>query len=150
MGLFGKSKKTSLPPGQPSNVGWVRSPKNRYYHFLNLEPEEVGLRGVSGVYVIWHAGLRPEWIYIDRSDDLAKAFREIRANREIIEFDRHGSLFVTWAQIRPEFQAGVVKYLNQVIPPIIGPLIDEDAEEDEDEDVAPITVFPPGVSSGGA
>ena len=150
MGLFGKSKKTSLPPGPPRNIGWVRSPKNRYYNFLNLEPEEVGLSGTSGVYVIWHAGLRPEWIYIDRSDDLAKAFQEIRANRAIIAFDRHGSLFVTWAEIRPEFQAGVVKYLNQVIPPIIGPLKDEDAEGGGDEDVDPISVFPPGVSSGDA
>lgn len=150
MALFGKSKKTSLPPGPPRDIGWMRSPKNKYYNFLNLEPEEVGLSGVSGVYVIWHGGLRPEWIYIDHTDNLAQTFEDLRGNREIIDFDRHGSLFVTWAEIRPEFQAGVVKYLNQVIPPIISPPVDEDAEEDENEDVDPISVFPPGVSSGGA
>ena len=69
--------------------------------------------------------------------------------REILEFDRHGNLFITWSEIRPEFQEGVVKYLYQVIPPmILNPLgIFEDEEENgEEDDIEPIPVFPPGIA----
>ena len=68
------------------------------------------LKGASGVYVIWHAGLRPE------------------------------------------FQEGVVKYLLQVIAPmILNPLgVFEDEEEkkenEEEDDIEPIPVFPPGMA----
>ncbi len=153
MGLFGKSKKASLPPGPPRDIGWMRSPKNKYYNFLNLEPEELGLSGTSGVYVIWHGGLRPEWLTIGHTDNLAQTFEELRGIDEILEYDRHGNLFVTWSEIRPEFQEGVVKYLNQVIPPmILNPLgiIEDEEETGKEDDIEPISVFPPGVSSGGA
>lgn len=143
MALFGKSKNKKVLPGSPPDVGWVRSPKNQFYNFLNLDPEEMGLKGASGVYVIWHGGLRPEWIYIGQAQDLARALEGIRDNDEVMDYQRHGSLFVTWSEIKPEFQAGVVKYLNQVIPPIVRDSVDPDEGE---EDEPPIAVFPPGMS----
>ena len=64
MALFGKSKKKTVIPVVPNDVSWIRSPRNQFYNFLNLDPEEMGLKKASGVYVIWHGGMRPEWIYI--------------------------------------------------------------------------------------
>ena len=139
MALFGKSKKKTIIPVVPNNVFWIRSPKNKFYNFLNLEPEEVGLKGVSGVYVIWHGGLRPEWIYIGQTDDLAQAFENLRGNDEVMEFQGHGSLFVTWSEIRQEFQAGVVQYLNNILKPIVA------NPEPPDKDETPIAVYPPGL-----
>ena len=112
MALFWKSKKKTVDPGTPRDIAWVRSPRNQYYNFLNLDPEEMGLKGASGVYVIWHAGLRPEWLTIGHTDNLAQTFEELGGVDEILEYDRYGNLFVTWSEIRPEFQEGVVKYLH--------------------------------------
>ncbi len=139
MALFGKSKNKTVVPVVPNNVFWIRSPKNKFYNFLNLEPEELGLKRVSGVYVIWHGGLRPEWIYIGQTTNLAAAFENLRDNDEVMEFQRHGSLFVTWSEIRREYQAGVVKYLYKILKPIVA---NPDSPED---DVPPIAVYPPGL-----
>ena len=152
MALFWKSKKKTVDPCPPRDIAWVRSPRNQYYNFLNLDPEEMGLKGASGVYVIWHGGLRPEWLTIGHTDNLAQTFDELRDVDEILEFDRHGNLFITWSEIRPEFQEGVVKYLYQVIPPmILNPLgVFEEEEDDkkkkEEDDIEPIPVFPPGMA----
>ena len=63
--------------------------------------------------MIWHAGLRHEWLTIGHTDNLAQASEELGGVDEILEYDRHGNLFVTWSKNRPEFQEGVVKYLGQ-------------------------------------
>ena len=55
----------------------------------------MGLKGASGVYVIWHAGLRPEWLTTGHTDNLAQTFEELGGGDEILEYDRHGKLFVT-------------------------------------------------------
>jgi len=151
MAWFWKSKKKSIPQeafdGPPRNIGWVRSPKNQFYNFLNMDPDDMDLNGVSGVYVIWRAGRRPEWVYVGHTPDLAGAFNHVYDNPEIMEYAHDGKLFITWSQIKPEFQPGVVKYLIQVMSPAVeDPVIpDEDGNEPEEEDIQSIAVFPPGV-----
>lgn len=121
------------------DVFWVKSEKGLFYNFLNPDPAEAELMGKAGVFVLWHAGLMPEWVYIGRTKDLGQNFEDLRANREIMSFDRQGNLFVTWSEIKPEYQEGVVQYLLQVIPPIIP------NPNPPDEDEPAIAVFPPGV-----
>jgi len=139
MALWGKSKKKTVPTGTPMNVFWVTSPKGAFYNFLNLEPDTVGLEGASGVYVIWHGGLRPEWLYVGHTENLARAFRAHRQDDNIRGYGGMGGLFVTWSQVKPEYQAGVVRYLLRTLAPVI-----ENPEEFNDDD-PPIPVFPPGV-----
>ncbi len=139
MGLFGKSKKKKVPTGPPMDVSWVKSPKGFFYNFLNLETNDVALSGKTGVFVIWLGGHFPEWLFIGRTYDLANTFTEFQRDPEILQYDREGRLFVTWAEIKPEFQDGVVQYLNQVIPPALP------NPNAPDEDEPPIAVFPPGV-----
>ncbi len=112
MGLFGKSKKKKAPTGPPMDVSWVKSPKGFFYNFLNLDPEDVELSGKTGVFVIWLGGHFPEWLFIGRTGDLAKTFTKFQRDPDILQYDREGRLFVTWSEIKPEFQDGVVKYLN--------------------------------------
>ena len=139
MGLFGKSKKKIPPHGPPRNVSWVTSPKGQFYNFLNLEPEAIGLSGAAGVYIIWLGGRWPEWLLIERTDDLAMTFKELQSNGDILRYEREGRLYVTWAEIRPEFRDGVVQFLNQVIPPVIP------SSNPPSGDEPPIAVIPPGV-----
>ena len=50
---------------------------------------------MSGVYVIWHAGLRHDWLTIGHTDNLAQTLEELGGVDEILEYDCHGNLFVT-------------------------------------------------------
>ncbi|MBC8339625.1 MAG: hypothetical protein ISR51_05300 [Rhodospirillales bacterium] len=140
MGLFGKSKKKMPPPGPPMDVHWVTSPKGQFYNFLNLEPMDHDLSGKTGVYVIWLGGHWPEWLFIGRTDDLADTLQELQSDRAILRYEREGHIYATWAEIKPQFQAGVVQYLSQVIPPAIP------NPNPPDEDEPPIAVFPPGIA----
>jgi len=113
LGLFGKSKKKKAPSGPPQDVAWVKSAKNRYFKFLNLEPDEMGLENISAVYVLWHQGVRPQWVYVGWADNLEHAFVNLQRDDEILDYDRHGGLYVTWSMIKPEFQPGVVELCRQ-------------------------------------
>jgi hypothetical protein len=139
MGLFGKSKKKISPPGPPRDVSWVTSDKGQFYNFLNLDLDDIELAGAGGVFVIWLGGRWPEWLFIGRTDDLAVTLQELQSDRAILRYERQDRLYVTWAEIRPEFWEGVVQYLNQVIPPAIP------NPNPPDEDEPPIAVIPPGV-----
>ena len=83
---------------------------------------------------------------------MAQTFEELGGGNEILEYDRHGNLFVTWSEIRPEFQEGVVKYLHQVIAPMIlnplGVFEDEEnkKENEGEDDIEPIPAFPQGMA----
>ncbi|NQU62469.1 MAG: hypothetical protein HQ512_15155 [Rhodospirillales bacterium] len=149
MALFGKKKKTAELDGPPRDISWIKSPKNVFYRFFNLDPDEEGLKNMSAVFVLWHGGYRPEWIHAGKTDDMAATINEIYANEEIMDYDRDGKLFITWSQIKPEFQDGVVLYLNQVMTPSVPFLTIPPEEEDEDEEeieIIPIPVYPPGVT----
>ncbi|HEX9568157.1 MAG TPA: hypothetical protein VF987_00630 [Rhodospirillales bacterium] len=149
LGLFGKSKKKKAPSGPPQDVAWVKSAKNRYFKFLNLEPDEMGLENISAVYVLWHQGVRPQWVYVGQTDDLGRTLQELRRDDEIVDYDKRGGLFVTWSMIKPEFQPGVVRYLYQVMQPVVvnPDYLDKGEDEKEAEEVEPIPVLLPGTSA---
>ncbi|MEE9544829.1 MAG: hypothetical protein V3V55_04430 [Rhodospirillales bacterium] len=111
MSIFSDLSYEQLAAGPPRDANWVKSPGGGFYRLLNLDPEEAGLSGVSAVYIIWHAGMRPKWVYVGRAKDLAKALHDLAGNDEIMDREIHGGLFVTWSLIREEFQDGVVSYL---------------------------------------
>lgn len=119
MGLFSIKKPTRVNT-EPLDPQWARPPKGGYFRFVHLDPEEYDLEKASGVYVIWHGGVRPEWLYVGCTDDLASALFAAGDNDDIMEQEVRGGLFVTWAFVKKEFQGGVVKYLVDVLKPVVG------------------------------
>jgi len=119
MALFGKFGKSKPALGPAEDPKWSRSASGHFRRFINLDPEAEGLAGKSGVFVVWHGGLRPRWVYIGSSADLARALHDVADDDEVMNFEVNGGLFVTWALIRDEFQAGVVKYLNEAMDPLV-------------------------------
>ena len=109
----------SKPQENLPDPNWARTKRGNYHRLVNLDPEANGLAKASGVYVVWHAGVKPGWIFIDRNDDLARIFHEIAENEEVMTYDIHGGIFVTWALINKEFQDGVVRHLNDTLRPKI-------------------------------
>ena len=138
MSIFSDLSYEQLAAGPPLDADWVKSPSGGFYPLLNLDPEEAGLTGVSAVYIIWHAGMRPKWVYVGRAKDLAKALHDLAGNDEIMDREIHGGLFVTWSLIREEFQDGVVSYLIENLEILV-----DNPEARRNKDL-PIPVVIPG------
>ena len=98
---------------------WARTKTGYYHRLLNLDPEASGLSRTSGVYVVWHTGVKPGWVFAGRSDDLASTFHRLADDDAVMTYDMHGGIFVTWALIKKEFQDGVVRHLNDTLKPKI-------------------------------
>lgn len=119
MALFGSDEKETPQFTKPVEPNWVRTPEGGFLHLLSLDPEELGLGNVGGVYLIWHGGVKPEWVYTGHTKDLAAALHQAGNNSEINYYDKNGSLFVAWAPVKEPYRPGVVKYIQDSFKTLI-------------------------------
>ncbi|MDX9861683.1 MAG: hypothetical protein RBS99_12280 [Rhodospirillales bacterium] len=121
MAIFGTfaSKSPQPPAGPPEDPKWSRSASGLFRRFAKVDPEAEGLTDKGGVFVIWHGGLRPQWVYAGYSKDLAAALHDVADDDDIMHFEVNGGLFVSWAFIKEEFRGGVVRYLNEAMDPLV-------------------------------
>lgn len=117
LGFFKKNKPGSAYTGPPIEVEWVRNSRGKFHRLLHLDTASEGLRGLSAVYVIWHSGVKPGWVYVDRSSNLASALDAAQENEDINEYEINGGLYVTWFPIVEKHQNGVVRFLNETMKP---------------------------------
>lgn len=138
-------RKSPPPPvftGPPEDPRWVKSPAGKFNRLLRVDPVKSGLKGVGGVIVIWHAGIKPRWVFVGSSSCLGTYVQEIDVNREIMRYEANGGLYVTWSPIREEYRDGVLKFLVEQMKPLVhNPIADL-------EDIYPIPVLPPSRSKG--
>ena len=99
---------------------WARSPRGLFFRLIHLDPEEEGLSGVGGIFVVWHAGLRPQWVYVSAAEDLAAAIHRLADDADVMSYEVNGGLFVSWALVRPKYRSGAVAYLAGRLRPTIG------------------------------
>ena len=137
MALFGKGV-PRFAGGPLQDPKWARSERGSFHRLVHIDPEQEGLDGVSGVYVVWHAGIRPAWVYVGRSTDLARTFHDLGNNDDVMSYEVHGGLFISWALIRHDYQDGVVRFLTDTMAPLVAnPAAPGDAVE-------PVPVAAPG------
>ena len=98
---------------------WARTKTGYFHRLLTFDPEANGLTGASGVYVVWHGGVNPGWVFIGRGDDLARTFHDLADDEAVMSYNIRGGIFVTWSLINKEFQNGVVRHLNDTLRPKI-------------------------------
>lgn len=136
-GIFGRAMGLFTETDQLMDPKWAKTPTGRYHRFIYLDPEESGLTGVSGVFVIWHGGVRPEWVYVAKAKDLAAAMHEAAADEEIMHHELFGGLFITWSLVVPKYQDGVVRFLTEGLRPVV------ENPAAKGLKAAPVPVFPP-------
>jgi hypothetical protein len=141
MGLFSNSDSGFSPAAAPIDPAWAKSPKGHFFRLSRLEPDQVAQPGQGGVYVIWHKGVKPEWVYVGAADDLAQALMRSIDEEDIFSYEPRGGLWCSWSLIRPEFRDGVVLYLRGLLKPVIEP---KPGDEVDEEKVSPIPVLAPG------
>ena len=115
--FFKSAAKKMSQLGKPVDPNWVRNDKGKFFRFINLQPQEQNLEGQSGVFIIWHGGVRPAWVFVGTSRNLARDLQWCKDNEDIMYFERFGGLFVSWCYIRKEFQSGAARYLTQIAKP---------------------------------
>jgi hypothetical protein len=144
MALFGSDDEKPAKITTPVDPNWVRTPEGRFLPFLELDPEELGLNKVGGVFLIWHGGVRPQWVYAGHAKDLASAFHQAGNNKDITYYDNNGGLFVAWALVKEPYRAGVVKYLDQSFKTLV------ENTTDFNDKTEPIPVLPPSAKKRSA
>ena len=68
--------------GKPVDPNWVRNEKGKFFRFINLNPQEQNLEGQTAVFIIWHGGVRPAWVYVGTSRNLARDLQECKENED--------------------------------------------------------------------
>ena len=117
LGFFNKQKPKPAYEGPPLDPKWVRNRNDKFFRLMHLDPVVEGLQGLSGVYVIWHSGVKPGWVFVGRTNDLASTLEAALDDDDIMEYERNGWLYVTWSPILKESQGGVVKFLHDAMKP---------------------------------
>ncbi len=102
-----------------TNPHWAKTPAGKFHRLLFTDPQKLGLSAQSGIIVLWHGGLRPRWIFVDKSKDIASDLDRYLDDDEIMSYDNRGGVFASWAMVRPEYQDGVLKYLLESMSPLI-------------------------------
>jgi len=121
-----------------TDPNWALSPRGNFFRFAVFNPDEHSIKGVSGIYVIWHGGIRSGWVYAAKSADLEADLDRALDNNDIMQYNDQGGLYVTWALIREEYQDGVLRYLLQAMKPLI------DTPKPPKDGIDPIPVMVPG------
>lgn len=117
--MFGRSKVKHFASDRPMDPNWATSASGRFHRLVRLDPEAEGLARLGGVYVVWHAGVRPAWVFVGHTEDLAGTFHHVAGNDDIMGFDVNGGLYVSWCLIREEYRDGVVRHLQDTLKPLV-------------------------------
>ena len=141
--MFGRSKGKPIVSDGPMDPNWATSARGRFHRLIRLDPEAEGLSRLGGVYVVWHAGVRPEWVFVGHTEDLADTFHHVGRNSDIMEFEINGGLYVSWCLIREEYRDGVVRHLHDTLKPLV------DNVAISGMDVAPVPIIAPRLESAG-
>lgn len=97
------------------NLHWI---KTRQGAACLLKTVDFGVITWQGVYLIWHEGKDKKVVKIGHGDIRARILDD-RADRSITRFAKKGPLYVTWAFVSADEQAGVERYLIRSLDPIV-------------------------------
>ena len=141
MSLFGGSKAPTISSAAPIDPKWVRAPNGAFHQLLEVDPDALGIRGVGGVFVVWHGGIRPQWVYAGESPNIARALEALVDDPDVTQYKANGGLFVAWSLVKEEFRRGVLLHLTRALKPLV---LNPRAPTEETEHTKPIAVLVPG------
>jgi len=141
MGLFdffGGGKKDA-DKGDVLEVAWSKNVSGKFRRLPFIELAKENVSGMSAVYVIWHGGMKPGWVYVGLADDLAMDITDAKQSSEIMEYDMRGGAFITWQTFPNKMAPGVFAFLTDVLQPeVLNP------EADLYRNKNHVKVLPPG------
>ena len=89
----------------------------RYPRLMAFDPTR--LSGRSGIYALWHLGVRPLWLRVGYASDLGAAAAFLAAAPLIGAYSVHDGPFLSWSFCEAAEAAGLVKYLAARLNPVL-------------------------------
>jgi hypothetical protein len=93
------------PQGQP------------YPRLVGFDAAAAGLSRTPGVCVVWHLGVRPQWLKVAASADLAATIAAAATAAPIVAFQPNGGLYVAWLRCDPPRAAAIAAHLIGTLSP---------------------------------
>lgn len=141
MGLFdffGGGKKSEAKSGV-LEVAWSKNAAGKFRRLPFVELAKENVSGVSAIYVIWHGGVKPGWVYVGMAEDLAMDITDAKQSSEIMSYDMRGGVFITWQTFPAKMAPGVFAFLSDVLQPEVrNPEVDIYMNKEH------VKVLPPG------
>ncbi|NVJ92643.1 MAG: hypothetical protein HWE34_13360 [Methylocystaceae bacterium] len=137
-GLFGGSK-NETSKSDILEVAWSKNAAGKFRRLPFIELAKENVSGMSAIYVLWHGGVKPGWVYVGMADDLAMDLTDAKQSREIMEYDMRGGVFVTWQSFSKNMAPGVFAFLTDALQPEV-----RNPEADMYKEKSHIKVLPPG------
>ncbi len=111
-----------VTPGRGTSppVAW-QPDGGRYPRLLSFDPRP--LAGRSGLYLLWHLGVRPQWLRAGFAKDLGAAAAHLSKTPEIAAFIPHDGPFLTWAFCAADAAPGLVNFLGSRLNPVLQDLV---------------------------
>ena len=92
----------------------------RDHHWCNLVNLNLPISGEPhGVYIIWVAGPSRRIVYVGQGDISAR-LSEHRVDSRIVQYERYGTLLVTWANVSVILRDSVERTLADMLNPLVG------------------------------
>lgn len=112
-GALGHANTASLMTWQPEGASYPR-----------LMSFDAGLlAGRAGVYLLWHLGVRPQWLRVGFTKDLGAAAAHLTKTPELADFIPHDGPFLSWSFCLPETAPGFVNFLTRRLHPVLQDLV---------------------------
>lgn len=111
---FGKLLRgiAAAPPTSP--VTW--QPSGAPYPRL-LGFNATMLDGKSGLYTIWHLGVRPQWLRAGFAVNLGAAVRQLVETKWVKTHEANAGIFLAWAFVTPVQGMGLARDLTERLKP---------------------------------
>jgi hypothetical protein len=141
-GIF-KRMAASVASGRGTSPSIAWQPDSaRYPRLLSFDPQP--LVGRSGLYLLWHLGVRPQWLRVGSAKDLGAAAAHLSKTPEVAAFIPHDGPFLSWAFCAQDVAPALVNFLAARLNPALQDLVLV-CDMTVDSAVAPVACpLPPG------
>ena len=90
-------------------------------HWCSLEDLNLdGIGDTAGVYIIWHEGNPARVVRVGQGNPIKDRLSAHRSDKEILAYNKKGTLRVTWAAVPLAQRNGVEMYLADHWTPLVG------------------------------
>jgi hypothetical protein len=116
LGVFKPIAGARVAGREKTLVEWQPAGRN-FPRLAGVQVQE--LAGRSGLYLLWHLGVRPRWVRAGFTLDLGAAVTFLAKTSDVLAFEPHEGPYFSWSLCLPGEAAGFVNFLAARLNPVL-------------------------------